>query len=91
MNHNGQERSHQLDVGAARRSIVRLQGIYKDIAENAEKSMLNRCPYKDAKTRCTAKFGCRNQHFTENPAEKPICTAADGLDYRSAWEVDPLN
>ena len=75
---------------AARRSMARLQSIYIDIAEAPEKSMLNRCPYKDAKTRCTAKFGCRNQHFTKNPTEKPICTASDGLDYRSAWEIDPL-
>ena len=51
--------------------------------------ILGRCPYKDARSRCTAKFGCRNQHFTKNPLEPPICTAKDGdLDYRSAWDID---
>ena len=82
---------HKVDVQAAKRSIQRLGAIYRDIAENADKAMRNRCPYKNAKSQCTAKFGCRNQHFTKNPVDNPICTAKDGLDYRSAWEVNPTS
>ena len=77
-----------LDVEAARKSMARMANIFADIAKHAEDSSLTRCPYKDARSRCTAKFGCRNQHFTKNPLNPPICTAKDGdLDYRSAWEI----
>ena len=79
----------KLDVEAARKSMARMANIFADIAQHAEDSSLTRCPYKDARSRCTAKFGCRNQHFTKNPLDQPVCTARDGdLDYRSAWEVD---
>ena len=79
----------QVDVEAARKSMARMANIFADIAKHAEDSSLTRCPYKDARSRCTAKFGCRNQHFTKNPLNPPICTAKDGdLDYRSAWETD---
>ena len=78
-----------LDVEAARKSMARMANIFADIAKHAEESSLTRCPYKDAKSRCTAKFGCSNQHFTKNPLDQPVCTAKDGdLDYRSAWEID---
>ncbi len=78
-----------LDVEAARKSMTRMANIFADIAKHAEDSSLTRCPYKDARSRCTAKFACRNQHFTKNPLNPPICTAKDGdLDYRSAWEID---
>ena len=78
-----------LDVEAARKSMARMANIFADIAQHAEDSSLTRCPYKDARSRCTAKFGCTNQHFTKNPLDPPICTAKDGdLDYRSAWEID---
>ena len=79
----------KLDVEAARKSMARMANIFADIAQHAEDSSLTRCPYKDARSRCTAKFGCTNQHFTKNPLNPPICTAKDGdLDYRSAWEID---
>ena len=78
-----------LDVEAARASMTRMANIFADIAKHAEDSSLTRCPYKDARSRCTAKFACRNQHFTKNPLNPPICTAKDGdLNYRSAWEID---
>ena len=78
----------KLDVEAARKSMARMANIFAEIAQHAEDASLTRCPYKDARSRCTAKFGCRNQHFTKNPLDQPVCTARDGdLDYRSAWEV----
>ncbi len=79
----------KVDVEAARKSMARMANIFAEIAQHAEDTSLTRCPYKDARSRCTAKFGCRNQHFTKNPLDQPVCTARDGdLDYRSAWEVD---
>ena len=77
-----------LDVEAARKSLDRMANIFADIAKHAEDSTLQRCPYKDAKSRCTAKFACDNQHFTKNPLDPPACTARDGdLNYRSAWQI----
>ena len=77
-----------LDVDAARASMARMANIFADIAKHAEDSTLGRCPYKNAQSHCTAKFGCDNQHFTKNPLDPPICTARDGdLDYRSAWQI----
>lgn len=85
----GPNEKPQLDVEAARKSMTRMANIFADIAKHAEDSSLTRCPYKDARSRCTAKFACRNQHFTKNPLDPPICTAKDGdLNYRSAWEID---
>ncbi len=88
---NGHERPVHppVDVDAARKSMARMANIFAEIAQHADESSLERCPYKDARSRCTAKFGCRNQHFTRNPIDMPVCTARDGdLDYRSAWEID---
>ena len=86
---NGADEQPNLDVDAARASMKRMANIFADIAKHAEESTIERCPYKDAKSRCTAKFGCDNQHFTKNPLDPPICTARDGdLDYRSAWHTD---
>ena len=77
-----------LDVDAARASMNRMANIFADIAKHAEVSTQGRCPYKNAQSHCTAKFGCDNQHFTKNPLDPPICTARDGdLDYRSAWQI----
>ncbi len=88
---NGHKSTDQpkVDVEAARKSMARMAAIFKDIAQHAEESSLGRCPYKDAKSRCTAKFACDNQHFTKNPYDPPACTAKDGdLNYRSAWHTD---
>ncbi len=84
----GSGKTPNLDVDAARASMTRMANIFADIAKHAEESTQGRCPYKDAKSHCTAKFGCDNQHFTKNPLDLPICTARDGdLDYRSAWQI----
>ena len=77
----------RVDVDAANRSITRLQSIFRDIASKAEDSFRERCPYKNAQSRCTAKFGCGHQYFTQNPTDMPVCTGSDKLDYRSAWHI----
>jgi hypothetical protein len=69
-----------------RASMSRLMDIYSDISETATTPGQTRCPYKDAKSRCTAKFPCRNQFF-KVVGEKAICTGSDEIDYRSAWET----
>lgn len=67
-------------------SMARLMDIYTDISKTAAAPGQTRCPYKDAKARCTAKFPCRNQFF-KVAGEKAICTGSDDIDYRLAWET----
>ena len=52
---------------------------------NADEIFKSRCPYKNAKSRCTAKFECKNQHHIKKFGENPVCTGSDLLDYRPAW------
>ena len=76
----------RVDADRLKGSMSRLMDIYADISDTAAISGQTRCPYKDAKSRCTAKFPCRNQ-FYKVPGEKAICTGSDHLDYRLAWET----
>jgi len=86
---NPETQRPKADPLAARRSITRLMAIYRDISEVVDKSAITRCPYKDARSRCTAKFACKNQHFIAGKQDKPaVCTGSDKLDYRYAWEQD---
>ena len=75
----------RLDVEKYRASIERLSRIYSDISDRADEVMQSRCPYKDARSRCTARFECRNQFFTKDPSKKPVCAGSDRIDYRPAW------
>jgi hypothetical protein len=80
----------ELSVGDKERfqaSMTRLWEIYKDIGAVASEVSTWRCPYKNAKDRCTAGFGCRNQSFVDGPNEMALCTGSDKLDYQSAWEL----
>ncbi|MBI4306744.1 MAG: hypothetical protein HY678_10540 [Chloroflexi bacterium] len=77
----------RFDPERARASLSRLMEIYRDIAIRADQVSTYRCPYKNARARCTAEFKCRNQHFTRIPGDAPVCTGSDKLDYRSAWET----
>ena len=75
-----------VDPAKARASLDRLYNIYRDIATTADDVMQTRCPYKDAKSLCRAKFGCRNQFFTRDPTSPPACAGSDQIDYRDAWD-----
>lgn len=83
------------DTGAApevnreryRRSMARLSEIMRGINDTANAVSTYRCPYKNARDRCTAKFGCRNQNRQVPAGELFICMGDDKLDYRSAWEL----
>jgi hypothetical protein len=79
--------SPKVDPEKARASLDRLYNIFKDIAETAGEVMQTRCPYKDAASRCTAKFGCQNQYFTSDPTSPPACAGSDQIDYRDAWDT----
>ena len=79
--------SQPADSARLRESMARLFDIYRDISEKADEVIAHRCPYKNAQSRCTASFGCRNQYFTKVPRDLPICTGSDKLDYRSAWDA----
>jgi hypothetical protein len=70
-----------------RESMTRLYEIYRGISEKAAQVIVTRCPYKNAQSRCTANFGCRNQFVTKVPGALPVCAGSDKLDYRSAWDV----
>ena len=74
------------DADRLRASMSRLMDIYAGISETAAAPGQTRCPYKDARARCTARFPCRNQ-FYKVVGEKAICTGSDDLDYRLAWET----
>ncbi len=69
-----------------RRSMARLDAIFRDINDTANRVSTYRCPYKNAQDRCTAKFGCRNQDRAVAEGEAFVCKGDDRLDYRSAWE-----
>ena len=81
----GPANAANVDVERFRASMNRLYNIYSEIALKADRVMENRCPYKDARSRCSAQFGCRNQFFTKDPMDKPVCAGSDRIDYRAAW------
>ena len=85
-NEQSRDDANQVDAEKARESLDRLFDIYRDIASTADEVMETRCPYKDAESRCRAKFGCRNQFFTSDPTALPACTGSDLIDYREAWD-----
>ncbi len=80
------EQTYNVDPEKARASLDRLYDIYKDIAATADQVMQMRCPYKNVASRCTAKFDCRNQFFTNDPTALPACAGSDQIDYREAWD-----
>ena len=78
----------KIDVERYRRSMARLEAIFRSINDTANEVSTRRCPYANARDRCTAGFGCRNQRRTTGGGEElPLCAGTDDLNYRSAWEV----
>ena len=77
-----------IDPAEYQKRLDRLAEIYRQIGHHAEQQALHRCPYKNRRDECTAKFGCRYQQRTPDQS-LPLCTSDDQLDYRSAWEIDP--
>ena len=86
MNEENSEENNKVDVVKAEESLDRLFTMYRDMAVKADSVMQSRCPYKDADSRCHAKFGCRNQFFTNDPTAIPVCAGSDLIDYKEAWD-----
>ena len=74
-----------VDPEKYRKSLVRLDQVFRSISETVSEVSRHRCPYKNAQDRCTAQFGCRNQDRNVPHGQLYICTGSDDLDYRSAW------
>ena len=77
----------RVDETKYRASLARLENIFRDMSNTASEVSTWRCPYKNAKDRCTAHFGCRNQDRRVPEGELFVCLSDDNLDYRSAWET----
>ena len=67
-------------------SLARLENIHRGISDSAVVVSTWRCPYKDVRDHCTARFACRNQSFVDGPDKPALCIGSDALDYRKAWE-----
>jgi hypothetical protein len=76
----------KVDKNRYEASIENLHQIFADISATVNEVSRWRCPYKNVKDLCTAKFGCRNQVRSVNVG-LPTCEGSDNLDYRSAWET----
>jgi len=76
-----------VDKARYEESMKRLYEIFSGISEATDQLSKWRCPYKNASSRCTAKFDCRNQYITPIPNDLPVCSGNDKIDYRSAWQV----
>ena len=79
---------NSIDRVRAKKSLETLFDIFSKISNHADEVFTKRCPYKNAKSRCTAKFECQNQHYLKKFGESPVCTGSDFLDYRPAWRTD---
>ena len=69
--------------------LDRLTEIFSDIVSHADEQATHRCPYRDARDRCTAAFSCRNQVPAQAKGEPATCGHDGTFDYSLAWETDP--
>ena len=76
-----------VDQEKYRKSLGKLESIFRSISATATEVSSWRCPYKHVEDRCTAKFGCRNQDRPGTSGELYLCLGSDDIDYRSAWET----
>ena len=69
--------------------LDRLTEIFADIVSHADEQASHRCPYRDARDRCTAAFSCGNQIAAVEKNEPATCGHDGTFDYSLAWETDP--
>ena len=69
--------------------LDRLTEIFSDIVSHADAQAAHRCPYRDARDRCTAAFSCGNQTAASQKDEPATCGHDGTFDYSLAWEADP--
>ncbi len=80
--------SERIDRQAVEQRRRRLTRIFAEMVEHAQVQCLVRCPYRDRRDLCTARFGCRNQGPIDEVGGLPLCECDGKLDYRGAWEVE---
>ena len=78
--------TQRIDPEAFKQRLERISELFAGMVVHADEQAKQRCPYKDRRDQCTAKFGCRNQRPPSQPEGLQLCAAQD-LDYRSAWET----
>ena len=71
--------------------LDKITELFSDMVQHADELSTHRCPYKNRCDECTAKFGCRNQRKPSEDTKLLLCVGDDKLDYRSAWETDPVD
>ncbi|MBS1830597.1 MAG: hypothetical protein JST93_35180 [Acidobacteria bacterium] len=76
----------KIDPKEYQKRIERLSDILTGIAQRADEVSMQRCPYKNRFSQCTANFGCRNKRKPAAEGELHRCAGDDKLDYRKAWE-----
>ncbi|MSR83749.1 MAG: hypothetical protein EXS58_12640 [Candidatus Latescibacteria bacterium] len=77
-----------IDPEAFKERLERISELFAGMVVHADEQAKQRCPYKDRRDQCTAKFDCRNQRPGSQPGNLQLCAAQDDqLDYRSAWET----
>ena len=69
--------------------LDRLTEIFADIVSHADEQATQRCPYRDARDRCTAAFSCGNQIVAVEEGAPATCGHDGTFDYSLAWETDP--
>jgi len=80
--------SERINSEAVERRRARLTRIFAEIIDHAQVQCLSRCPYRDRRDLCTARFGCRNQGPADPVHALHVCQCDGELDFRSAWEVE---
>ena len=78
-----------VDRKAYQESLSRLSEIFTGMVQRADEVSKFRCPYRDRKDVCTAKFKCRNQKPVGSEEGLTTCGHDGVFDYRPAWESDP--
>lgn len=68
--------------------LDRIETIFSDILEHADKQSRTRCPYRNRADECTARFSCRSRRPGPSAAANPVCGHGSALDYRDSWEAD---
>ena len=80
--------TQRIDPEAFKQRLAQISDLFAGMVVHADEQAKQRCPYKDRRNQCTAKFDCRNQRSPSQLGDLQLCGAADDqLDYRSAWET----
>ncbi|MDP6565428.1 MAG: ASKHA domain-containing protein [Alphaproteobacteria bacterium] len=71
------------------RRLDDIAGLFTEIVDRAQDQIRERCPYRTAEDRCSAKFGCANRRPAEVDGEAGLCAHDGTFDFQSAWDSRP--